>query len=125
MVLISVFHPKKPRHSGACRLDMLQPKLASPMASSDRAASGPKRLAKMDVDALAKYFSHPCSNQQAALSEAQPDIPIVATPREFLKAAMRARQSFQHLQVSCDPIFLMAGCGCASGCETRQRNVMF
>ena len=86
--------------TGTCRLDMPQLKPAAPMAPGDESAPGPDRLAKMDVDALAKYFSHPCPGQRASLTEVQPDRPIIATPREFMKAAMRARQSVQQrLQV--------------------------
>ena len=55
----------------------------------------------MDVDTLAHYFHRTSSTQHAANPpEVQPDRPIVAAPRDFLKAAMRAREALQPLQVN-------------------------
>ena len=77
----------------ACRLDVPLTTPAGLVASSEGSVSCPKHIVKMDVDSLAKYFTHPSSDQQAAPSnEVQPDRPIVAAPRDFLKAAMRARE---------------------------------
>ena len=86
--------------SCACRLDTPLPILAGLLASSEGTASGPN-AAKMDVDTLAHYFHQNSSDQHAASPpEVQPDRPIVAAPRDFLKAAMRAREALQPLQVN-------------------------
>ena len=65
---------------------------ADPDASRGRSAPGLHLAGKMDVAALAEYFPHPGASQQAQLL---PSRPIVAAPREFLKAALRAQQSQQ------------------------------
>ena len=53
----------------------------------------------MDVAALAQYFS---GTDQKALpvGKTEPGVPIIAAPRDFLKAAMRAQQSLQVILVS-------------------------
>ena len=65
------------------------------LASSEGSVSGPKHVAKIDVETLARYFHQPGSCQQAA----GPSEAIAAAPRDFLKAAMRAREALQPFQV--------------------------
>ena len=83
-----------------CRLEIPLSIPTGLLASSEGSVSGPKHAAKMDVETLAQYFYQPGSQQEAAgPSEVQREIPIVAAPRDFLKAAMRAREALQPLQV--------------------------
>lgn len=85
----------------ACRQDMPLPIPAALLDSSAGLVLGPNRAAKMDVDTLAQWL-HQTSSDEGP-SEVQPDGPIIAAPRDFLKAAMRAREALQPLQVVATP----------------------